>query len=90
MPFKASSQQEYFFKISSASGIEFNYQWQNVGGVRELNFLLSHANIDNSPNSAPAYNIALAQNYINRNLLEYAQTINPKVAKTSIKRSGSF
>jgi hypothetical protein len=88
-PFKANSQQEHFFKISSTSGIEFNYQWQSVGGVRELNFLLSHANIDSLPNSAPAYNIALAQNYIHRNLLEYAQTINPKVAKISIKRSGS-
>ncbi|MFT6085752.1 MAG: hypothetical protein ACJAWT_000338 [Glaciecola sp.] len=89
MPFTANSQQAHFFKTTSASGIEFNYQWQSVDGVRELNFLLSHANIDNLPNSAPAFNITLAQNYIHRNLLKYAKTINPKVAKISINRSGA-
>jgi hypothetical protein len=88
LPFKAQSQQEHFSKISSTSGIEFNYQWQSDDGMHELNFLLSHANIDNLPNSAPAYNAALAQSYIHRNLLEYAKTIDPKVAKISIKRFG--
>jgi hypothetical protein len=75
-------------KSSSTSGIEFNYQWQSVDGVRKLNFLLSRANIDYFPDSAPAYHIALARNYIHRHLLEYAKTVDPKFAKISIKRFG--
>lgn len=90
MSFEAYSQQEHFLRKSSTLGIEFNYQWQSVDGTRELSFLLAHANIDSLPNSAPAYNMALAQNYIHRNLLKYAKTIDPKVAKISIKRSGDL
>ncbi|WP_157825563.1 hypothetical protein [Glaciecola sp. 33A] len=86
-PFKADSQQEYFFKNSSTLGIEFNYQWQSEDGIRKLKFLLTHTDIDKLPTSAPAYNTLLAQNYIHRNLLEYAKTIDPKIANISIKRS---
>jgi transglutaminase-like putative cysteine protease len=86
-PFRAHSEQEHFFKNSSTLGIEFNYQWQSEDGIRELKFLLAHTDIDQLPTSAPAYNPLLAQNYIRRNLLEYAKTIDPKIANILIKRS---
>jgi hypothetical protein len=89
VPFKAQSQQQYFLKTSSTSGVDFNYQWQSFDGTHELIFLLSHANINNLPHSAAAYNASLAQSYIYKNLLEYAKTIDPKVAKISIKGAGS-
>ena len=89
MSFEAASQQERFFKNRSESGIEFNYQWQSSEGPKKLTFLLPHADIDKLPNSAPAYNSALAQNYIHRSLLGYAKAIDPREAKILIKRSGS-
>jgi len=88
VPFEADSQQEHFLKNSSSLGIEFNYQWHSIDGTRKLKFLLAHADIDELPNSAPAYNTALAQNYIHRNLLTYAQTVDPRIAKISIKQLG--
>jgi len=89
IPSKVYSQQDRFFKNRFESGIEFNYKWQSSAGPKELTFLLPHDDIDKLPNSAPAYNPALAQNYIHRSLLEYAKEIDPREAKILIKRSGS-
>lgn len=89
LSFHVASQQEHFYKNYIAEGIEFHYQWTANDGSRELKFLIPHADIESLPNSAPAYNSLLAQNYIHRNLLEYAKTIDPRVAKIVIKRSGA-
>ena len=89
IPFDATSQQERFFKNRSEFGIEFSYQWQSSDGFEALEFILPHADIEKLPDSAPAYNPALAQNYIYRSLLEYAKAIDPREVKILIKRSGS-
>lgn len=89
MPTEVYSQQDRFFKNRFESGIEFNYQWQSTDGPKELKFILSHDDIAKLPNSAPAYNPALAQNYIHRSLLEYAKFVDPREARILIKRSGS-
>ncbi len=89
MPFEAESQQDHFFKSRYESGIEFDYQWRSADGLKQLTFMLPYTDIDKLPNSAPAYNPALAQNYIHRSLLEYAKAIDPREAKILIKRSGS-
>ena len=87
--YPVNSQQTHFYKNFIAEGIEFNYQWKSSEGKRELKFLIPHSDIETLPNSAPAYNPMLAQNYIHRSLLEYAKTIDPRVAKIVIRRSGS-
>ncbi len=89
IPTEVYSQQDRFFKNRFESGIEFSYQWQGTDSAKELKFILSHDDIDNLPNSAPAYNPALAQNYIHRSLLEYAKDVDPREARILIKRSGS-
>jgi hypothetical protein len=85
----SSAQQKHFYKLNTDAGIQFIHQWQSLDGTRELKFTLSHSDIETLPDSAPAYNPMLAQNHIHRNLLEYAQTVDPRIAKISIKRSGS-
>ncbi|MFQ3249231.1 MAG: hypothetical protein ACI9O6_001035 [Glaciecola sp.] len=83
------AQQKHFYKLNTNAGVELNYQWLSLDGPRQLKFTLLQSDIEALPNSAPAYNPMLAQNHIHRTLLEYAQTIDPKVARINIKRSGS-
>ena len=89
VPFASISQQSSFYKIDTTPGIEFNYKWLSSEGPKALKFELSHTDIENLPNSASAYNPILAQNYIQRSILEYAKTVDPRVARISIRRIGA-
>jgi hypothetical protein len=87
-PFASHAQQKHFYKHYAESGIEFNYQWLTAQGPRELTFSIPHEDIESLPDSAPAYNPMLAQNFVQRKLLEYAKSVDPRVARIIVKRVG--
>ncbi|MFT5541321.1 MAG: hypothetical protein ACI97K_000676 [Glaciecola sp.] len=87
--YSAIGKQTSFTKRNTSQGIEFAYRWLSTDGNSELKFVLSNENLKNLPNSSPAYNPMLAQNFVRQNLLRYAKTVDPKIAKISIRQSGN-
>lgn len=89
VPWTANGKQSSFSKHPTSMGTEFSYQWMGIAESQQLSFELTHKNIEQLPSSSPAYNPMLAQNSIRRELLQYAQTIDPKLARISITQSGA-
>lgn len=81
--------QTSFIKRNTANGMQFDYSWSDAGHIKELKFVLSAEDLENLPTSSAAYNPMLSQNFVRQSLLRYAKTVDPKIAKISIRQSGN-
>lgn len=84
-----NAKQTSFSQMRTVDGRSFDYKWLDKNNeVQILSFTIPNETLLTLPESAPAYNPILAQNSIRRALMTYAKTVDPRLAKISIKQSG--
>jgi hypothetical protein len=85
-----SAKQVYFSQQAIEQSRLFSYQWQDINqDAQTLQFSIPNKTIRQMPSTGAAYHPQLAQRAIKSQLLAYAKTIDPRMAKINIKQQGA-